>query len=67
MDFVVAAQPAGHQIEKIQGLEGNGVRLVGMVAAQQPVQFVDGLGIVLAVRIAIGGVDFFAGMDVVQI
>ena len=41
--------------------------LIGIVAAQQPVQLVDGLSVVLAVGVAIGGADFLAGMDVVEI
>lgn len=65
MDFVAAAKSGADKVEKLYSLDVNRVLLVCIVAAQQPVQFLDGLAAVLTVLVSIGGVDFFAGMDVV--
>lgn len=65
MDFAAAAKPGTDEVEKLNGLDVNGVLLICIVTAQQPVQFPDGLDIVMTVRVAIGGGYFFAGMGVV--
>ena len=66
MDFVAAAEPGAHVVEIFKGIHINGTLLVRMVASQQPVQLPEGLGIVPAVPLAIRGVEFFAGMEIVQ-
>lgn len=66
MNFAAAAKPGADAVKKLYSFEVDRVRLVCIMAAQQPVQFLDGLAVVLTIPCSIGGVDFFAGVDVVK-
>lgn len=67
MDFPFAAKPGDNTIEKFKRLDINGMILVRMMAAQQPVQLLQCPGIVPSIMIAIGGGDSFARMGVVEV
>lgn len=66
MNFATAAKPGAYAVKKLYSFEVDRVRLVCIMAAQQPVQFLDGLAVVLTIPGSIDSVDFFAGVDVVK-
>lgn len=64
MNFIFAPESGVDQIKILKGSDVNWILLIGMVAAQNPVQISDGFKVIMTMPVAILGVNRFIGVGV---